>query len=282
MLCSDTDEEPPHKKIKAKIPQPPSMMTPSSTRGKPLVNPFSKRPLHLPATSTASQSTLIAEEPATPTPISNLETPLTSLHQHHHRDRKAPGSTMVRTSVSAELNDLRSVVVRFLERHKETCLLHTMLQQTPEAPHASLLQCDYQHKPRPEDYNNFRTDFRKGNSSGRCSSCGCPKLDGVIHDGSWSGPAKSCRDEGLQDWVVGLSYYIWSFVDLRTKVFALLGIPFDAFGAGDEARAAYALWLGKRAGRNTSYIASNLLDILFVVAQNAESLFGQFDANNTE
>lgn len=189
---------------------------------------------------------------------------------------------MVRTSVSAELNDLRSVVVRFLEQHKETCLLHTMLQQTPEAPHASLLQCDYQHRPRPEDYNNFRTDFRKGNGSGRCSSCGCPKLDGVIHDGSWSGPAKSCRDEGLQDWVVGLSYYIWSFVDLRTKVFALLGIPFDAFGAGDEARAAYALWLGKRAGRNTSYIASNLLDILFVVAQNAESLFGQFDANDTE
>ncbi|KAH0826843.1 hypothetical protein J3R83DRAFT_4374 [Lanmaoa asiatica] len=270
----DTDEEPPRKKIKATTIQPVS----SISRSTPLVNPFAKR--HLPSlvTTTASQRTLIDQEPTTPTPVPNMQTPPTSLHQHHHQARQAP---TIRTSVDAELNELRRVVVRFLEGHKETCLLHTMLQQVPETPHASLFSCDFQSRPRPEEYNNFRSEFRKGNNSGRCSSCGCPKLDGVPHNGSWSGPAKSCQDECLQDWIIGLCYYVWTFADLREKVFALLGVPIDGFGRGDEARAAYALWLGQRSGRHTSYITSNLLDLLYVIAQNAESLFGRFDSNDT-
>lgn len=157
-----------------------------------------------------------------------------------------------------------------------------MLQQPPESPHFSLLQCDFQNQPRPNDYNSFRSEFRKGNNSGRCPSCGCPKLDGLSHSGSWAGAAKYCKDESLQDWVLGLSYYVWTFTDLRKKVFDLLGIPSDAFGQGHEARAAYALWLGDRARGNASYIVSNLLDLLFIVAENVEYLFGRFDANNVE
>ena len=274
--CSDTDAEPPFKKVKVTTSQPPSKRFPSSPAHKPWVNNFSKTPSSLPS-SAASQPTLVPEEPATPTPILSVRTPPTSLHHDHHLEREP----VLRTSVKAELNTLRSVVVRFLERHKETCMLHTILLQTPEAPHTSLLQCDLQRMPRPDDYNRFRSVFRSANNTGRCHSCGCPKLEGVLHNGPLNGSAKTCRDEGLQDWIIGLSYYIWQFVDLRRKVFHLLGVHFDAFGQDDKGRDAYALWLGERSGRHASYIASNLLDMLFVVAQNAVSLFGQFESDDT-
>ena len=86
--CSDTDAEPPFKKVKVTTSQPPSKWFPSSPAHKPWVNNFSKTPSSLPL-STASQPTLVLEEPATPTPILSVWTPPTSLHHDHHLERES-------------------------------------------------------------------------------------------------------------------------------------------------------------------------------------------------
>lgn len=86
----------------------------------------------------------------------------------------------------------------------------------------------------------------------------------------------------MQNWIIGLAFYVWNFSELRAKAFGMLGIPVDAFGSGPEGGAHFATWLGQKNGRDLSWVASNLLDLLFVIAKNAPSIFGQFEVKIEE
>ena len=56
----------------------------------------------------------------------------------------------------------------------------------------------------------------------------------------------------------------------------MLGIPVDAFGSGSEGGAHFATWLGQKNGRDLSWVASNLLGLLFIIVKNTPSIFSQF------
>ncbi|KAH0825667.1 hypothetical protein J3R83DRAFT_11701 [Lanmaoa asiatica] len=83
-----------------------------------------------------------------------------------------------------------------------------------------------------------------------------------------------CEDQGLQDWILILCYYVWWVEKLRKKVFVLLGINGNAFGIDGEGRDAYAKWLGFNNSQHVSLHSCNLLDVLFVLASNCDQLFG--------
>ena len=53
-------------------------------------------------------------------------------------------------------------------------------------------------------------------------------------------------------------------------MFSLLRFPLNVFGHGDDARALYAQWLVVKSSRHSSYVVSNMLDLMFIIAQNAK------------
>ncbi|KAH0825907.1 hypothetical protein J3R83DRAFT_7660 [Lanmaoa asiatica] len=286
---SDIEEMPPPKKRKL------SLLEASDTRSSPLVtqpqypapsaplhlNPFSRRARNesTPSIHTRAINTLSVQEPGTPCPNPGMQTPPSSLNANHHRrkDDLPPVVASLRTGLIDTLQSQTPVVSSFLNRHKGMCMLHTLLGRNSLHPHTSLLTCDLGKWVGDPDYQHFRTAFRQENNPGRCLSCGCPKIDGILHQGQWDGSARNCKDEDMQDWIIALAFYIWNFVELREKTFAMLEIPTDAFGRGMAGRTLFSRWLGQKNGRDLSWVASNLLDLLFVVAKNAASLFGQFE-----
>lgn len=249
-------------------------------------NPFLKHTPNQPSGSSLPQTQhrrsvqfASVEEPSTPTPNLNPRTPPSTLASNRHRPQlpDPPGANKsLRTNLKATLSSQCSVVSRFLNSHKGTCMAHTLLGRPPLHPHNSLKSCDLMRWIGSPEYTNFRTSFRTSNNSGRCASCGCPKIDGVDHQGSWEGAARLCQDEDLQEWILGLAFYMWEVTLLRDKIFELLGIPVDSFGCGEDGRCEFAEWLGHKNGRDLSWTASNLLDFLFVVASNTKIIFGKF------
>ena len=247
-------------------------------------NPRGRQPPSHPSGSSLPQTQLrgvrfaSAEEPSTPTPNPHLQTPPSSLASNHHRTQHSPPDAIqpLRTKLKDTLSSQCSVVSGFLNSHKGTCMAHTLLGRTSLHPHNSLKSCDLMRWIGSPEYNNFRSSFRSSNNSGRCASCGCPKIDGVDHQGSWDGSARLCKDEDLQEWVVGLAFYVWEVTSLRDRIFILLGIPVGSFGHGERGRCQFAAWLGYKNGRDLSFTASNLLDFLFVIASNINDLFGRF------
>ncbi|KAF8549164.1 hypothetical protein OG21DRAFT_1488773 [Imleria badia] len=250
-------------------------------------NPFSQRARNesTPSTGARVMNPLYVEEFGTPCPNPGMQTPPLSLKANHHRrnDDVLPAVVpALRTGLTDTLQSQIPVVSGFLNRHKGMCMLHTLLGQTSLHPHTSLSSCDLGKWVWDPDYHHFRTAFRKESNPGRCSSCGCPKIDDILHLGQWNGGARNCKDEDMQDWIIGLAFHVWNFVELRKRTFSMLKIPADAFGGGLEGRSLFAQWLGRKNGRDFSWVASNLLDLLFVIANNASSLFGRFELKQGE
>ncbi|KAF8422588.1 hypothetical protein L210DRAFT_891761 [Boletus edulis BED1] len=282
---SDSEEShgPPLSKKRKLPPDTPGTQGPSAViQSRPShQNPFAKKPRN---DSTQPQhprvaSLLSIQEPSTPSPNPGMLTPPSSLTTNHHRgkgDSLPVAVALLRTGLVVELQSQSLVVSKFLNTHKGMCLLHTLLCRSAIHPHTSLSSCDLGKWFQDSDYQSFRSAFRMENNHGRCASCGCPKIETITHEGSWNGSPRNCKDEDLQDWVLGLAFHTWNFVDLREKVFQLLEIPPGSFESGIEGRTLFARWLGQKNGRDLSWVASNLLDILFVVANNATQLFGRF------
>jgi len=213
-------------------------------------------------------------------PNVGLKTPPASAALNRRRppaDGTPPAVTPLRTALTLDTDKQLVHVRKFLNGHKGACLLHTLLCRSQAYPHTSLAECDLAHRIGDSDYCAFRSEFRSSNNVARCSSCGSPKIEGIDHKGSWSGPSAACKDDDLQDWVVGLAFHTWRFVHLREMVFSLLGVPVDAFGSGSMGRKGFAKWLGLKNGRDMSMYASNLLDFLTAIALNTEGLFGKFE-----
>lgn len=187
----------------------------------------------------------------------------------------------LRSSLTVELSIQTKVVSTFLNTHKGACLLHTILNLPANLSHTSIRSCDLAKGYLDLDYSQFRTAFRAERNPARCPSCGCPHIESILHDGSMNKTARDCNDPDLQDWVIGLAFHTWTFIDLRARTFELLGIPADSF-EGLEGRDQFAAWLGCRNGRHMSFLASNLLDLLFVFATNAKSVFGKFAHDRQE
>lgn len=212
-------------------------------------------------------STRRARMPASPTPHASINPPVLNYL------KVPPAIQALSSSVSVPLSTQLPVIAHFFETHKSFCVVHTLLGHPSVYPHKARVQCDLLAPSSDLEYKTFRSAFRSVYNPGRCPSCGCPKTENMQHQGNWA-RSEDCKDDELQDWIIGLALYIWKFQHLRQYVLPLLGLSENLFVTPDEnSMDNFAKWLGLRSGRDVTSVSSHLLDFLFVIAQNTQEVF---------
>ncbi|KAG6370690.1 hypothetical protein JVT61DRAFT_11071 [Boletus reticuloceps] len=140
------------------------------------------------------------------------------------------------------------------------------------AAHYSLYSCDLFISYDNEDCRIFCAAFWKTRNAVRCISCSFPGLPNVPHE--FLPNSHKCEDQGLQDWILILCYYIWEVEKLWERVFMLLSISCDAFGINSKGRDLYAKWLRFNSGHHVALHSCNLLDVMLILSSDYDQLFG--------